>query len=103
MNETQFFSVSKSGTDLKFKMDVERLDMNIAGNVKVAFASAIAGHSGDVFVDMSSVKFVDSSGIGALVSLKKRLGKDAQIKLLNTDRFVSKVLRLTKLDQIFGT
>jgi anti-anti-sigma factor len=78
-------------------------DANVAPALRVRFEQCVENEKGDVIVDMSTVNFIDSSGIGALVLLFKRLtalnrrmelqGLHGQpwklIKLLRIDRSIS--------------
>ncbi len=59
-----------------------------------------ASHGG-VIIDMEKVSFVDSSGLGTLVAIRKHIGPDRDMCLRNTAPFVTKVLHLTKLDTVF--
>jgi anti-anti-sigma factor len=47
-------------------------DVNTVGDVKELF-EALAVQGSDVIVDLTDVRFIDSSGIGAIVFLYKRL------------------------------
>lgn len=82
-------------------MNVERIDMSIAEDLAAQLAKEVAGCRGDVIVDMESVSFIDSSGLSALVRLKKSVESGSKVKLHNTKNFVAKVLRLTKMDEVF--
>jgi ABC-type transporter Mla MlaB component len=52
-------------------------------------------------VDFSKTIFVDSGGIGCLMLLKERLGFDAEISLINTNRDVHKIITTANLAEIF--
>lgn len=52
-----------------------------------------------IFVDMKNIKYVDSSGIGILISIKKRFQTDIYLK--NTSQNVKDVIKLTSLDSMF--
>lgn len=52
-----------------------------------------------IFVDMKNVKYIDSSGIGILISIKKRFQSDIYLK--NTSQNVKDVIKLTSLDSMF--
>lgn len=54
-------------------------------------------------VDLSNVRFVDSSGLGSLVSLLKAMKPGAQLRLANCNPTVRQLLSLTRLDRIFRT
>jgi len=50
--------------------DMDALSIN---HLRTNFEDVLDGKAGSVVIDMSSVNFIDSSGIGALVFLFKRL------------------------------
>lgn len=59
---------------------VRRLDASVAVAFKSAIAQEIGEAPGDLIVDFSEIDFIDSSGLGTLVSLMKMMngrGDDA--------------------------
>jgi anti-sigma B factor antagonist len=54
-----------------------------------------------VVLDLAQVKFLDSSGLGAIVAVKKLLGPDRVLELSGLTPTVEKVFRLTRMDTIF--
>jgi anti-sigma B factor antagonist len=54
-----------------------------------------------VVLDLARVKFLDSSGLGAIVAVKKLLGPDRAMELSSLTPTVEKVFRLTRMDTIF--
>lgn len=54
-----------------------------------------------VVLDLAHVKFLDSSGLGAIVAVKKLLGPDRRFELSSLTPTVEKVFRLTRMDSIF--
>ena len=101
MGAHEFFSASSQAGNLHLNMKIERLDQSIAAELRDEFVNEVSGHKGNVTVDMSSVSFIDSSGLGSLVRLKKTMAQDARVKLQNPNDFVVKILRLTDLDKVF--
>jgi anti-sigma B factor antagonist len=56
----------------------------------------------DVVVDLSPLEFVDSTGLGTLVGLYRRVrGRGRQIVLAGARPYVSRVMRVIKLDRVF--
>ncbi|MBZ5538144.1 MAG: STAS domain-containing protein [Acidobacteriia bacterium] len=56
----------------------------------------------NILVDMSKVPFVDSTGIGFLVSSQAGVSKEGGFfKLLNPNPRVREVLKITRLDKVF--
>lgn len=54
-----------------------------------------------IAVDMSETDFVDSSGIGALVALRKAVGPDGTVMLSQPTAYVRRVLKLTRMESVF--
>jgi anti-sigma B factor antagonist len=52
-------------------------------------------------LDLARVQFLDSSGLGAIVAVKKLLGPDRALDLCGLTPTVEKVFRLTRMDSIF--
>ncbi|NJK88293.1 MAG: STAS domain-containing protein [Myxococcales bacterium] len=57
----------------------------------------------DVAVDFSKVEFIDSSGVGALVSVHKRVAeKGSAVTLVNPCPAVLSVIELLRLHRVFN-
>jgi anti-sigma B factor antagonist len=55
-----------------------------------------------VVVDMTDVDFIDSSGLGVLVSALKRVReRDGQMRIVTTKEPILKIFRVTGLDRVF--
>lgn len=54
-----------------------------------------------VMLDLSQVGFIDSSGLGAVVAVRKSLGPNRQLELAGLTPAVQKVFRLTRMDSVF--
>lgn len=54
-----------------------------------------------VVLDLSSVAFLDSSGLGAVVAAMKALGPARKLELSGLTVTVEKVFRLTRMDSVF--
>lgn len=80
---------------------VQNLD---AGNVK-AFRDAmqaITPHHDVVVLDMSALNFVDSSGLGALLScLRAMNSKNGQLRLFGMTKPVKALFELVRMHRIF--
>lgn len=98
----QYFSASSSNGHVQIQMSVARIDGSISDALKADFRGLPVQDAGDIVVDMQSVDFIDSSGLGALVSLRKNAKEACKVRLVNTTPFVNKVVKLTKLDRVFG-
>lgn len=54
-----------------------------------------------IVLDLSCVQFVDSSGLGAILSILKRLSKDGELVICGITEPVASMFKLTRMDRIF--
>ncbi|MDO9638170.1 MAG: STAS domain-containing protein [Pseudotabrizicola sp.] len=54
-----------------------------------------------VILDLSQVTFIDSSGLGAVVAVRKSLGPDRPLELAGLNPAVEKVFHLTRMNSVF--
>ena len=79
---------------------VNRFNADTVNDVRNHFEHLIKDCSGDVLVDMSSVNELDSSGIGALVFLYKRLKiEDRDLGLLGVNGKPDELLTMLRINQ----
>lgn len=53
-------------------------------------------------IDFKETEFLDSSALGTLLSLRTHaMNTDAKVKIINANPDVQKILKVTKLDQLF--
>lgn len=56
-----------------------------------------------ILIDLAELKYIDSTGLGALIGLLKRVKeKGGSVKLLNPQPYIKKILSITGLDKIFN-
>jgi anti-sigma B factor antagonist len=92
--------VSEIGDDLLVRVLDDRIDAAAAVQFRDAMRSATEGGQARVVLDLSRVSFVDSSGLGAIISAMKHLGGQRTLELAGLQPAVAKVFRLTRLDEI---
>lgn len=78
-----------------------RLDAAIAGEFKDTVRPHVAASGPDLVLDLANVNFLDSSGLGAVIALKKALPDGRRMILRGLTPNVERVFRLTRMDQIF--
>ncbi|MGD1926370.1 MAG: STAS domain-containing protein [Paracoccaceae bacterium] len=78
-----------------------KLNVENCASIASEGKSLITAGAKELVIDVSEVTFVDSSGIGALVSLRKKIGEDGRVVLLNPQAFVLKVLSLIRMNDVF--
>ena len=78
-----------------------RIDAAVAIRFKDRMRELIADPSQKVILDLSQVGFLDSSGLGAVVAVRKMLPPDRPLELSHLTPPVQKVFRLTRMDRVF--
>jgi anti-sigma B factor antagonist len=78
-----------------------RIDAAAAIRFKEAMRTATADGPDHVVLDLSQVRFVDSSGLGAIVAAMKAMGAGRRLDLAGLTPDVAKVFRLTRMDTVF--
>jgi len=79
-----------------------RLDAAVAQSFFQAIQNHINKGHQHLVIDLSNVKFVDSTGLGALVRCLKELGSQGQLVLFGVGELLRSLLQMTKLDKIFS-
>lgn len=81
--------------------DGSRLDASFAQNFFTSMQGFIEKGHMDIILDLSSVKFVDSTGLGAIVRCLKEIDGRGELVLCGVNDMVLSLLTLTRLDDIF--
>nr|WP_314276470.1 STAS domain-containing protein [uncultured Peptostreptococcus sp.] len=79
------------------------LDLSTANKLKDNLYKSVEEKLSDVVIDMTNLEYIDSTGIGVLVGLMKKLrtqGKD--IKISNAKDNVKRIFKITGIDQIIS-
>jgi anti-sigma B factor antagonist len=80
----------------------DRLDANNSEELKVELHRLFEGGTKDMIVDLKDVHFIDSSGLGVLVSGYKNASiKHGTLKLSNLQFQVKSLFELTRLHRVF--
>lgn len=78
------------------------VDVYTAPRLKEELVSAIEGGCANVIVDLERVGFIDSSGLGVLVSaLRRARERDGVVRVVCTRDNILKIFRITGLDKVF--
>ena len=78
------------------------VDVYTAPRLKEELVSVIEGGCQYVIVDMQNVGFIDSSGLGVLVSaLRRARERNGAVRIICTRENVLKIFRITGLDKVF--
>lgn len=86
---------------LVIRVNDTRIDAAGAIDFKERMREFIQDDGKRVILDLSNVTFIDSSGLGAVVAVRKSLGPDRPLELASLTPAVEKVFRLTRMDSVF--
>jgi len=94
-------STDVSGDVCTMRIDGE-VDVYTAPRLKEALVTAIEGGCVNIIVDLERVGFIDSSGLGVLVSgLRRARERDGAVRIVCTRDNILKIFRITGLDKVF--
>ena len=79
----------------------DRIDAAVAIQFKDRMRELLQTGAQRVVLDLSRVAFLDSSGLGAVVAIRKLLGPGHTLELSGLTPAVEKVFRLTRMDTVF--
>jgi anti-sigma B factor antagonist len=95
------FTVEREDGVVLVVIKADRLDANNANIFKRAMEPVLAGAEQAV-IDLGAVRFMDSSGLGALLSCLRRLtAAGGVLKLCTLQRPVRAVMELVRMHRVF--
>jgi len=86
---------------LRVRVLDKRMDAHGAPDFKQKLATMVEEGNRLIALDISNVEFIDSSGLGVLVSLLKQLGGQGEIAIGGVREPVGGLFKLTRLDKVF--
>ena len=90
-----------NGTTLVIRVAQDRIDAAGAIRFKEGMRNLVQVPCDRVVLDLGSVHFLDSSGLGAVVGVMKLLAPERRLELAGLTPTVAKVFRLTRMDSVF--
>jgi len=96
-------TLDSSKRELRIKINVPKFDAARTSEFKASVEAKWDNHITSVFIDFSEVHFIDSSGVGALLGIQKRLDPQAPpIVIENANKHVEEVIKLLRLQRVFS-
>lgn len=80
----------------------KRLDSAVAPAFKEAVLKLVNDGDKRLVLDLEGVDFMDSSGLGAMVSVLKGLGGSGALAVCNVKGGVQSLFKLTRMDKVFA-
>jgi len=94
-------STEHIGDVCEIKLNGE-IDVYTAPRLKEEIVALIESGCSNVIVDLEKVAFIDSSGLGVLVSaLRRARERDGAVRIVCTRENILKIFRITGLDKVF--
>ncbi|HRJ51735.1 MAG TPA: STAS domain-containing protein [Candidatus Thiothrix moscowensis] len=78
-----------------------RMDAAVAPELKNHIAQLLTDGKTRIVLDISAVTFMDSSSLGALVSLLKMVGNRGDLVIAGAKGIVADLFKLTRMDRVF--
>ena len=98
---SSILSVQKNLGETVVSIETANMDSGNATKIKQEFKDVTIPEGGAVVVDLEQIEFIDSSGIGALLSFYKALAsQQISLRLRNVGPTVMSVLELLRLHRV---
>jgi Anti-anti-sigma regulatory factor (antagonist of anti-sigma factor) len=97
-----FFTVDKENERAVLKLNVHKLDAQIASHLKAEFVLLCRSPIKDLVIDMSLVESCDSSGLSALLVAERQMRQlKGNTHLVVPNDQVRNLFSITRLDKVF--
>ncbi|MCP4325170.1 MAG: STAS domain-containing protein [Alteromonadales bacterium] len=96
------YKISQQGNSTVLQINEARFDAKLAPEFRVQVESMVDELATKVVLDIDNVKFMDSSGLGSVMGIYKLL-RDKQICVVNTQKPVLDLFKLTRMDRLIKT
>jgi anti-sigma B factor antagonist len=93
--------VNETEAQLTVIVEESRIDAAIATRFKDRLREIVLRGRKPVWLDMRRVDFMDSSGLGAMIAVRKALPESLPLVLDGLTPNVERVFRLTRMDSVF--
>jgi anti-sigma B factor antagonist len=94
--------ISEKEETVIITVEEERMDAHNSGNLKERMLQLFDEGKCQLVIDLTAVRFIDSSGLGALVSgFKNASARDGSLKLCCLQPQVRSMFELTRLHRVF--
>jgi anti-sigma B factor antagonist len=91
----------KKGNVFIVKVRDKRLDAHVAIDFKEKMVDAISKGNHWIVLNIGEIEFIDSSGLGAIVSALKALGDRGDLVICSAKEPVMRMFKLTRMNKVF--
>ena len=82
------------------KLLEERLDASVAEDFHAKMTQFIQDGNRHIVLDMSEVDFIDSSGLGSVIAMVKKLGDTGELVICEMRAAISSLFHMTHMDKV---
>lgn len=94
-------AVKKLENRKKITLVVEKFDIANMQEIKRNIEGELKGYRGNILIDFSHVKFIDSSGLSVIIAVFKQLNKiKKKLELCGLQKQPTELLEITQLHKI---
>lgn len=93
--------ITKQGNVVVVRLLDARLNAEAATALREKLVEAVRAGERTIIINIASVEFIDSSGLGALVAVKKAMAEDGVLTITGTQEPVMTLFRLTRMHRLF--
>ena len=94
------FSVDRQEKYTSITLEEEKLDTNIAPDVKSELVKLQTDGVESLIIDLRNVKYSDSSGLSALLVANRLFSEKGSFVLCNVQEHVLKLIKISQLDKV---
>jgi anti-sigma B factor antagonist len=95
------FEEAKTGNILVLTVKANRVAADVVAGFKQGLADYVVQGNQKIVLDLSEVSFIDSSALGALISVLKLVGGSGELVLCSTQHAVASMFKLTRMNKVF--
>ncbi|WP_162046293.1 STAS domain-containing protein [Vibrio taketomensis] len=96
------YEISQKGDSTVLRINEERFDAKLAPEFRAQIEAVVGELSPHLVLDIEAVKFMDSSGLGAVMGVYKLL-RDKRISVASPQKAVLDLFKLTRMDRLIKT
>ncbi len=94
--------VLKHAASTTLKINEKKIDSSISSELKGEFLILCKPKVETLIVDLGNVEFCDSSGLSALLIADRKMKEhDGKVRLVNVNKKVASILKISMLDRVF--
>jgi anti-sigma B factor antagonist len=94
-------NITRKDGILVIRPKVKRIDASVATDFKAKLMEFLENGDKVIVINLSEVDFIDSSGLGVMVLILRKIGADGRIKICKLKEGVRSIFELTRLDEVF--